>query len=264
MAIVTDDRYVYWINDTPNVIRRVPKTGGAVFDVGPILSPVQHGMAIDDAYVYAGSGEIDRVPKAGGSPSLVAQGENAAYGMTADATTFYWAEITGPVRSTPKTGGPVNDLAFAKGGATEVLTDGAFAYYTTWYPPNGGAWRVPIGGGTSQLLQNAAYSDYLAIDATNLYWDTRTSSSGPGSVWTVPKTGGTAIALAPTADGMGLAVDDTYVYWADAFDHISRVPKKGGPAAVFIAGLRNVRALAIDTYCVYWTVDGVGIGGASK
>lgn len=252
--IVLDATHVYWVNDD-GTVKRVKKTGGVVESVGTLAVPPEFGMAIDDTYVYAGDSEIDRIAKGGGVASPVAKG-SAVYGISVDATWIYWAQVDGPVRKAPKAGGgPVIDLAFAKGGATRAETDGAYVYYTTWYPPNGGAWRVPIGGGASEQLASAPYSDYLALDATNLYWDTRNSASGPGSVWTVPKAGGVAVALAAALNGMALAVDDTYVYWADNLSNVSRVPKKGGPTTVLFPNERNARALAIDELCIYWGRD---------
>jgi hypothetical protein len=58
------------------------------------------------------------------------------------------------------------------------------------------------------------WSEFVAIDATSLYW---TVHSGGGSIMSVPLAGGTPTALTmPQNSPQNIAVGPNTVYWTDA------------------------------------------------
>lgn len=87
-----------------------------------------------------------------------------------------------------------------------IALDSSYVY---WIDAWSNLKRVPIGGGTSQVLRlNPLVHDGLAVDATSVYW-------GEFSVINKASLGGGA----PTqlVNGLpvyGLAIDASYVYWS--------------------------------------------------
>jgi len=255
-GLVLDGDYVYWSNDSPDVVRRVRKTGGAVEDVAkiPPSGYTGFGLTLDDTSIYTGETAIYRIPK-GGGPATLLVSSDAIHGVTTDAASIFWAEISGHVRFAPKSGGTPIELASPKGGATRLVVDETFVYYTMWYPPNGGVWRVKKSGGAPELLAPGAYSSSLVLDASTLYWNGGSSTSGPGGIWSVPKAGGTVTSLAPAIDPRGMALDETFVYWAADGTSVHKVPKRGGTTTLVAADQQNAHFVAIDDVCAYWSLD---------
>ena len=73
---------------------------------------------------------------------------------------------------------------------------------------------MAIASGLGEQLAKAAYSDYIAIDATDIYWSSVTSGAGPGGIWRVGKDGTGFSSVATTTEPQGVAVDATCVYWS--------------------------------------------------
>src|SRR5206468_1095884 len=134
----------------------------------------------------------------------------------------------------------------AAGGGVRVAIDGGYVYYTTWVPNEGGVWRVPQNGGSVQRLSTTPYCDYLLVDATDVYYDSPSSSYGKGGIWRVPKQGGTVVSVSQQSDeAQGMAIDATHIYWAD-FQNVWKVSKNGGAATIVAAKQQNARSIAMD------------------
>lgn len=99
--LLTDDTYVYAYED-PGLVR-VPKTGGALEFVAPVIADETPAIALDGPFLYWSneSGHVFRVPRAGG-PVVTVGGalgyDDAVPNVLAfDATAVYFQARIGPV-----------------------------------------------------------------------------------------------------------------------------------------------------------------------
>jgi hypothetical protein len=104
-SIAVDATSVYWsefVNGAGGALRKAPLGGGPVMTLaqGEMLSGA---IAVDQTNVYwVASHSIVRVPLAGGAPSTLVAGENAA-SIAVDDTNVYWTNTSeGRIASTPK------------------------------------------------------------------------------------------------------------------------------------------------------------------
>lgn len=102
-AISMDDNYIYWLEPSVTVdgytLFRVSKMSGTVENLcqGLVIQEAVFmdpslNMAVGDNYVYLGSsGQVIKIPKAGGSPSVIAQGpEISSLGLTLYGSNLNW------------------------------------------------------------------------------------------------------------------------------------------------------------------------------
>jgi hypothetical protein len=94
-GIALDTTWVYFADEG---LRRVARTGGAVETLVP-AAPESWRMAVDDVSLYwieeyatAGPYWVKKIPKGGGSPTLVATTKELAYSLALDADCVYWTD----------------------------------------------------------------------------------------------------------------------------------------------------------------------------
>ncbi|HET9952962.1 MAG TPA: hypothetical protein VFQ61_00590 [Polyangiaceae bacterium] len=105
--------------------------------------------------------------------------------------------------------------------------------------------RVPVGGGTTEMLADNARGDAVALDSKYVYW---TSDDG---VQAMPKSGGARVPLVQVPV-QGITTDGAHLYWTQGAQ-VSRTPSAGGPAEVVAGeGFEASAALAVDAKYVYW------------
>ena len=114
--------------------------------------------------------------------------------------------------------------------------------------------------------QSGFTPEYIAIDATSVYWTTCNDTQTKGSIMKVAIAGGSPIALArDEACPAGIAVNATSVYWITrstaVFDSdggiapngsLRKVALGGGPITTLVSGWSPV-GVAVDSANVYWT-----------
>jgi hypothetical protein len=151
--LVVDDSYVYWTDFSfvdDDVIRRIPKTGGAVQTIvsgGSLADP--YGIAVDDAYVYwteLDSGKARRVAKTGGTilDLVPVQFDYQAFSIAVDDEYVYWtdvAEAGGRLRRVPKGGGSVENLTQDASRMAGLNLSPTHLYWGD----SGGLWRLQVG-----------------------------------------------------------------------------------------------------------------------
>jgi hypothetical protein len=198
-GIALDASFVYWGEPVGgNAIRRVPKAGGTVVDLGRGQGFGPASIALDAAFVYGvgatGGGNFTgmarRIPIGGGTVQTLATGLQNAFSAVVDDTSLYWVELANPgmVRRVAKSGGTVLNLAQNLANPHNVAIDSQFAYY-------GGA------SDTNRLLHK------------------------------VPKSGGSPVDLPDCAGGLlvgaiQVAVDDTSIYFTDNGNPANGIPSK--------------------------------------
>ncbi len=148
--LVADATSLYWVDGThvmklskaggdPAVLASGQEVTGLVLDADSLYwtdlgAPIQEPPIDAGPYTGPYAGAVMRVPKAGGSPSVVASGlhlsqsiVNDSTGASAatlalDATHAYWLEVDGSVKTAPLTGGPVAVIsAGVPDGAADMI-----------------------------------------------------------------------------------------------------------------------------------------------
>jgi hypothetical protein len=244
--LALDDKRIYWTQGgaDPGIggIRSKAKIGGPAVDV--VANRRVFALAISDPKIYFASpddgGQILRVEKTGGAITALASNVGPGLDNTplvaigGDNVFFTQSEFgvdcVGLVRSVPKNGGTVRNIAKEVCGLLGLAAD-ATAVYWTEVDPEAGVGRVmkqnaPFSGTPIVLDTLTMRPTFLALDDTSVYY----SAGGPGEagiIAKVSKAGGLRRTLAveqqfpvtPTVDG-------THVYWSTLLDgEVKRVPK---------------------------------------
>jgi hypothetical protein len=198
-------------------------------DAGPnvvlALDPgAPSGIALDQNYVYwtsYSSGKIQRIPKAGGSPQVLAAARVLGVpSLAVDDKAVYFsaredAGVTTYVGWIPKSGGAITTIASHLGAARRVKVSDGFVYWLVDPQPRGGGGvaRAPIGGGRVQSITPSTYAAdaWLAVDDQYAYW-TAYGDKGrsSGHIYRTPRDGSGAVAV------LGSGLDSPYAIAADA------------------------------------------------
>lgn len=110
---------------------------------------------------------------------------------------------------------------------------------------------IPLGGGTPSTVaamngMTGLNTYYLALDSTDVYWQTKTA------ILRAPKAGGTASTIATPGYLQDVVSDGISAYWADKSASILKAPVGGGAVTTFVTGQAGPEGLAIDATTLYW------------
>jgi hypothetical protein len=119
------------------------------------------------------------------------------------------------------------------------------------------------------LASDQDVNEHIDVDATSVYWTTRTWPSYLGDVMKVDKAGEELTVLAsPQPSPYPILVDGPNVYWGNTesgTQQLLRVSASGGAISLFAGGQATPTDIAKDATSLYWTNYANGtIMGASK
>lgn len=131
----------------------------------------------------------------------------------------------------------------------------------------------------SVVAANQPRINWIALDATNVYWSNEDLNKNQAQIRTMPKGGGSVVDLVTTtASPRQLAVDSARVYWSE-ITHVSvmgipsskttiySIAKAGGPSAkkelAWVPGAFTT-GLSVDQDRVYWSDSEGAIYSVSK
>jgi hypothetical protein len=157
-------------------------------------------FAVDADHIYVGhsmSSILDRAPKSGGNPELLATFSDPScsdanvQSVLVEGSILYVA-TTCSVWSVPKTGGtPVKiETLITNGAGIQDLVQDAGHLYASIYDESGTdrIVAVPKSGGPSFVLaSSSARPGRMVQDATHIYWIAGTADSGDGRILRTPK-----------------------------------------------------------------------------
>ncbi len=163
------------------------------------------------------------MPRAGGTPSVLACGQPVASLITVAGKDLVWANLNIPPTGTkqivalPREGGIPHVLVDVAGFPLALAADATSVYWVEASPEGYNLLRAPIGGGAPARVGTAPARtmhrdnrDRIALDQTHVYWNARES------VARVAKGGGPVEEVVRLARGdvMSFAIDDHDVYLA--------------------------------------------------
>jgi hypothetical protein len=179
-----DDGHVYYTNAASGSVGRVDKHGGDGKTLASGLSgPV--AIAVDSSGVYVAEsgddGAIVRVlHSGGGGTARIATHRPGPHGIVLTDTDILWiddgvwdvaksATVGGAIVRLSKAGGSAPQQLAAAEGASALLVDGGYAYYTV----AGSVMRVSLSGGVATAVASKQHEPRsLAVDAKYIYWTT--------------------------------------------------------------------------------------------
>lgn len=190
-GIVLDANYVYWGEQVGGgAVRRVPKAGGQVIDIGRGQGSVTF-LTLDASqsnfYILGDSGSFFRLPIGGGTRQALAAkvGLNLTGPLEIDQNAIYSEDVTdassgrgGSIFAVPTNGGAVNYLVTNENDPHNVATDQNYVYYP--HAPITGdvnfhfVRKVAKGGGTPILYPGCSAGTVagvigVAVDSTSVY-----------------------------------------------------------------------------------------------
>ena len=153
-------------------------------------------------YLDRESGELSRIPRGGGAPTVIATGQYYGGALALDSDTLFWLDegnvsATGGVIKMALSGGPYTEFVTGEPNPMVIALDATNVYWSDYRPHF--VKKVPKQGGDVVVLQsddNADAANNLVTDDKNLYW---TSLVGGGTIFRLPLAGGT---LVPIADNI--------------------------------------------------------------
>jgi hypothetical protein len=191
--------------------------------------------------------------------------------LAVDALALYWVDEVGRVLRLPKAGGTPQVLATQVAGMSPMARNVALsddAVYFTDATDTGFIKRVAKGGGEATTLLTTHVSvDAIHLDASWIYWRTAWQAGSP--VWRAPRDGGDPIALADWLDLTAtpsvnyIDVDDESIYFTvdktDSTDGgaVYRLAKDGSAATAIASGVDEPWNLtAADPDFLYFDIGG--------
>ncbi len=223
-AIAQDDKYIFlgaatdMDHTTGGIIRvdRANPSNQVTIADGSNPDVYPGSIALDDSYVYYSdtfAGTVKRVPKSGGSTTVIANQQTEPRSVFVDSKNLYFA-TSAEVKRVAKGGGTPTTIAWHQESANDVVADSKYVYWATYHTVA----RAPIAGGASvTIARTDGAIPAIAIDSSSVYFVDNPSYGLVGSIRSVPKIGGKVTTVATNQSiPMDLAVDGSYVYWANS------------------------------------------------
>jgi hypothetical protein len=186
-ALASDEACVYWAQGP--YIRKIAIAGGKSMNL--VDGGVPHALAVDDTNVYftdESAVTVMSVPKSGGAPVTLFQGQIQATSIAANSSYVFFANNSQKsVMRVPLAGGTAETLASGVLAVGSIAIDAVNVYWTDSIANS--VSKVPLAGGASTIIAaNQSNPGSVAVDSTNVYWVNQGSLSKPtGSIATAAK-----------------------------------------------------------------------------
>lgn len=257
-ALVYADGVIDYLPGSVSGIYRRTTTGSIQPVVGGIAG--RGPIAVDGTHVYVSEGWwLKRVPRAGGTPSVVSQGSFYITALDLDATHVYWVEDDlGTVRRAPLAGGVPTFLSSGNGKPFDLKVRGGTVY---WLLGLDKLLKVPVTGGTAETLASGLRAaEALVVDDSFAYF----TESDAGQLSKVATAGGAVAPVGSIAGGLmwyALGQDPLRIFWQTPAS-VGSVAKDGSSSATLSGAPLSDDAVpgsvAADATYVYWAETLIG------
>lgn len=215
IALQVDDANIFFESyaGTELSIERLAKAGGTPSLLASISIASTPMVLGGESVYFADSAGIEVVPKQGGAPQALVPGHQPNT-MAVGAQALYWSEVDGSQElwTTPLTNVAATEL-------TTVTTGiGALSPAATqvFFAGTTGVSVVPIGGGTATtFFASAAPAQSLSLDAETLFFTQHDALGNAPQLWQVDLATKQGLPLADASSSPfgPLALDASAVYW---------------------------------------------------
>ncbi len=229
-------------------------------------------LAVDQTHLFftTQDGTIQRVPKIGGAPDVLAKGLSGPASITLHAGYVYWSDrINKTIQRIARNGlGQVQTLCSPQAYMDRIAVNDSGVYFTIPFDMMGNniGWlgQLPLSGGEpTWVLKGLTYPHFLTVTDDKLYFGQAvvdgTGFVG-GYVSEAPLAGGVVKNLATDeVTPQGIAVDAEAVYWANDTDqNIRKATLATGEVTTLASGQDVAFVVALDETHVYWTTLNAG------
>ncbi len=189
----------------------------------------------------------------GGGPTTTLMEQPELSAVAADGSdVFFLAPRAGKLGKVPRGGGLPTIIAELEGTIRGMVIDDTDVYWAE----DEGIHSVPKAGGKPKSVVATSLPDFMAVDATNVYWYSMIS----GVIQRAPKKGGAAVKVHAddkhTLHTFFVDGNDLYVsYGAEGAMQIDRLPKTGGAPTTVVDKQDPANGFAIDANNIYWITD---------
>jgi hypothetical protein len=227
--LALDDTYVYWTDggSGPTAgdagIMKAPLAGGPPVRIARAGFPID--IAVNRQYVFWTDYDLHTINRAaldGSGPVALSSTGDQPMVLSIDAANVYWLSggthggHDGAIMQAPIEGGPAVTLAQDQAEPASLAVDGQSVYWVN--AGDGLVQRVPIGGGTNEVLRHMTRPNAIAVDDTSYY----VGEVLPGMIVSYPKAGGTGdVRSATESHPNQIVLDSKNIYWVNdgASDH---------------------------------------------
>lgn len=177
--LAVDDTHLYWTRNANGIggVSRIALAGGSVEPLVTGRLGV-HELALDSSSVfYSTSTVVEKIAKAGGTPTTVAGTTGLPEGVVLEGSTLFLRDDSsgGTVKTVPKAGGTATTIV-TDDQPTGLAVDATHIY---WSSDARRIVRAPLTGGTPEILaENELNPAELASDECFVYWVDRQTLVG--------------------------------------------------------------------------------------
>jgi hypothetical protein len=265
---------LYLARSSDDTIVAVPRSGGPPRTIARLEGPIW-GMALADGALWLTTtrltdtharGAVERIPVAGGAPTVVAEGLARPRAIASDGRWVFVVDVDASepgllhrsaIVRLPAAGGPPVIVGRCEGEVTGVLLDDANVYWANRF--DGTIVAAPKAGGDPRsLATERGLPEQLVESGGDLYWVERRSET----VWSMPKAGGGPRTIVQDFAGFAnLVVDARAIWWTSEAAVAGRfrvltAPAAGGDATPASEAVDGIDALASDGTHLYWARGG--------
>jgi len=129
-----DDGFVYWYSSISGNLSRAPKKGGRAQTIYADKEHTLHTLLVDGSDLFVAWGAegrmtIQRLPKSGGTPVTVVDGQQSPLDFALDAQHLYWI-TEDDVLKVPRSGGAATRVVEKLWFGTSLAVDDQYVYWT--------------------------------------------------------------------------------------------------------------------------------------